>query len=183
MIMSRIGKKPLQIPQGVSVNIEGTVVKVTGPKGILEYIVPKGIKVNVEGEELTVTREQESKFVRSLHGTIQRILANAFLGVTNGWTKTLELIGTGYRARVEGQALILAIGFSHPVKFEASEGISFTVEENRITVSGSDRHLVGQVAANVRAVRPPEPYKGKGIKYIDEYVRRKAGKAAKTAAA
>jgi len=181
--MSRIGKKPLTVPAGVSVNIEGQAVKVTGAKGELEYTLPSSIEIKVEGDILSVSRKQEIKQVRSLHGTIARILENAIKGVSEGWSKTLELVGTGYRARLEGNSLVLAIGFSHPVKIDPPAGIVFTTEENKIIVSGIDRHLVGQVAANVRAVRPPEPYKGKGIKYIDEYVRRKAGKTAKTATA
>lgn len=181
--MSRVGKKSLAIPSGVLVSVEGKTVKVAGPKGELEYVLPNGIEVKIESGELIVSRKQETKFVRSLHGTIQRILSNAVQGVLGNWSKTLELVGTGYRARLEGNSLVLAIGFSHPVKLDPPAGISFTLEENKIAVSGADRHLVGQVAANIRAVRPPEPYKGKGIKYVDEYVRRKAGKAAKTATA
>lgn len=181
--MSKIGKKPLTVAPGVSVNIEGRAVKIIGPKGELEYTLPSNIELKTEGGQLVVSRKQDIKQVRSLHGTIARILENALKGVTEGWGKTLELVGTGYRARLEGASLVLAIGFSHPVKFDPPTGISFAIEENKITISGIDRHLVGQVAANIRAVRPPEPYKGKGIRYTDEYVRRKAGKAAKTATA
>lgn len=179
--MSRVGKKPLIIPQGVTVNIEGQAVKVTGSKGDLEYTLPSSIEVKVEGDILSVIRKQEIKQVRSLHGTLARILENAIKGVSEGWSKTLELVGTGYRARLEGNSLVLAIGFSHPVKIDPPVGIGFVIEENKIIISGIDRHIVGQVAANIRAVRPPEPYKGKGIKYIDEVIRRKAGKAAKAA--
>lgn len=181
--MSRVGKKPLKIVEGVSIRVDGQTAKVCGPKGELEYTIPAGITAKVEGDELLISRDSEIKFVKSLHGTVQRVLDNAIKGTSRGWSKILELVGTGYRARLEGGSLVLAIGFSHPVKFNPPEGITFDVEENNITVSGADRHLVGQVAANVRAVRPPEPYKGKGIKYVGEYVRRKAGKAAKTATA
>lgn len=181
--MSRVGKKPLKVKEGVTVTVDGQTVKVAGPKGELTYELPAGIGAKLEEGELLISRDSEEKFVKSLHGTMQRVLDNAQKGVTDGWSKTLELVGTGYRARLEGPSLILAIGFSHPVKFDPPEGIAFSVEENNITISGIDRQLVGQTAANIRAVRPPEPYKGKGIKYVGEYVRRKAGKAAKTATA
>lgn len=181
--MSRVGKKPLNIPENVVVSVEGLNVKISGPKGELDCSLPAGIEVKVKDGQLLVSRLQDTKFIKSLHGTTQRVLGNALKGVLQSWEKTLELVGTGYRARLEGGALVLAIGFSHPVKFDPPEGISFSVEENKVTVSGRDRHLVGQVAANIRAVRPPEPYKGKGVRYLDEYVRRKSGKAAKAVAA
>lgn len=181
--MSRVGRKPLKIAEGVTISVDGQTVTVRGPKGELEHAIPAGITAKIEGDELLISRDSEVKFVKSLHGTVQRTLDNAIKGTTLGWSKTLELVGTGYRARLEGASLILAIGFSHPVRFDPPEGITFNVEEASITVSGIDRHLVGQTAANVRAVRPPEPYKGKGIKYVGEYIRRKAGKAAKTVTA
>lgn len=181
--MSIVGRKPIGIATGVSVNIESNTVVVSGPKGKLEYVLPTGLTVKQSGDVLNINRSQDTKSIKSLHGTWQRILQNAIIGTTDGWSKELELVGTGYRARMEEGNLILAIGFSHPVKFTRTEGINFLINENKIKIEGIDKHLVGQIAANVRAVRPPEPYKGKGIKYTGEYVRRKAGKAAKTATA
>lgn len=180
--MSKIGKKPVKIPEGVQVTLEGSRVKTQGTKGELSFALPPGIKVEISDGNIAVLRSLETKYVKSLHGTVQRVLENATHGVSEGWSKQLELVGTGYRARLEGQDLVLAIGFSHPVRFSPPEGIVFTMAENNVIVSGVDKHTVGQVAANIRAVRPPEPYKGKGIKYTGEYIRRKAGKAAKAAA-
>lgn len=180
--MSRIGAKAINIPEDTEVSVEGRLVKTSGPKGELEFRLPAEIEVKSEDGKILVGRKRNSKQARSLHGTVNRIIRNNLKGVSEGWSKTLELVGTGYRARLEGSALVLSIGYSHPVKVEAPEGISFSVEENKVTVSGTDKVLVGQVAANIRKVRPPEPYKGKGIKYIDEIVRRKAGKATKAGA-
>lgn len=176
--MSRITLKPIEVPQGVTVTHEGRVVKVSGPKGELSYHLSKGVEIKLEEGKLNLVRKTNSKSTRSLQGTAYRLLENAIKGVTGGWSKTLEMVGTGYRATLDGTTLVLAIGFSHPVKIAAPEGIAFSIEENRITVSGIDKELVGQVSANIRQVREPEPYKGKGIKYIDEKVRRKPGKAA-----
>ncbi|MBI4032939.1 MAG: 50S ribosomal protein L6 [Candidatus Blackburnbacteria bacterium] len=176
--MSKITLKPIEIPQGATVTHEGRMVKVLGPKGELSSHLVKGVEVLISGGKLSLVRKTDSKSARSLQGTTYRLLENAIKGVTEGWTKTLEMVGTGYRASLEGTTLLLAIGFSHPVKVVAPEGISFSIEENKITVSGVDKELVGQIAANIRAVREPEPYKGKGIKYIDEILRRKPGKAA-----
>ncbi len=183
--MSRITLKPIEVPQGVTVTHEGGTVRVSGPKGELSYSLSKGVEIKLEegptrGEagKLNILRGTDSKSARSLQGTTYRLLENAIKGVTGGWSKTLEMVGTGYRATLDGTMLVLAIGFSHPVKIAAPPGIAFSIEENRITVSGIDKELVGQVSANIRAVREPEPYKGKGIKYIDEKVRRKPGKAA-----
>lgn len=176
--MSRITLKPIEIPKDVTVKIEGERAVVSGPKGELVISLPGEIKTQVGDSQVVVTRKGGNKLARSLHGTIYRLLENAIKGVTIGWSKTLEMIGTGYRATLDGTTLVLAIGFSHPVKIAAPEGISFSTEENRITVLGIDKELVGQVSANIRRVRIPEPYKGKGIKYIDEKVRRKPGKAA-----
>ncbi len=180
--MSRIGKKPINNKDGVQVAVNGSVVTVTGAKGELTFAIPVGIKVQVTDEQILVTRENETKLVRSLHGSVQRVISNMIQGVSENWTKKLELIGTGYRARVEGRDLILTIGFSHPVKFTAPEGVTFSMEEAKVVVTGLNRQVVGQLAANIRAVRPPEPYKGKGIKYDYEKIRRKAGKAAKAGA-
>lgn len=182
--MSRITLKPIEIPDGVTITHEGRVVKVSGPKGELSYSLSKGVKIKLEESppaavgKLNLVRKTDSKSARSLQGTTYRLLENAIKGVTEGWSKTLEMIGTGYRATLDGTTLVLAIGFSHPVKIEPPLGIAFSIEENRIIVSGTDKELVGQVSANIRKVREPEPYKGKGIKYIDEKVRRKPGKAA-----
>lgn len=180
--MSRIGKKPVEIKEGVKVTLNGNVVSVVGTRGEQTFPLPVGIKIEIKEGQIEVARENETKFVRSLHGAVARVLANMINGVGAGWTKTLELVGTGYRARVEGKDLILAIGFSHPVRFTPPEGVEFAVEESKIVISGINRQAVGQVAANIRAVRPPEPYKGKGVKYSGEYIRRKAGKAAKAGA-
>jgi large subunit ribosomal protein L6 len=180
--MSRIGKKPVQIKEGVTVTVNDKAVVVSGSKGEINISIPKNITVAQENETLVLARLNEAKQTKSDHGTFSARLQNAVHGVTEGWAKTLELIGTGYRPRLEGEDLVLAIGFSHPVRFSPSEGIKFVVEENKVIINGIDRHMVGQTAANVRAVRPPEVYKGKGIKYSDEKIRRKAGKAAKAGA-
>ncbi len=180
--MSKIGKKPVGIKEGVQVTVNGNKVVVTGARGEMTFPIPVGIKVEVADGEILVKRENETKVVRSLHGAVQRVLDNMVQGVSQGWSKTLELVGTGYRARVEGRDLILAIGFSHPVKFSPPEGVTFEVQESKIIINGLNRQVVGQLAANIRAVRPPEPYKGKGVKYEGEKIRRKAGKAAKAGA-
>ncbi|HKC04800.1 MAG TPA: 50S ribosomal protein L6 [Patescibacteria group bacterium] len=182
--MSKIGKLPILIPAGVTVEVNDRSVKITGPKGIRERNIARGVSVKVEDNNIIVTVGGTSKPMMSLHGTTRALLANDVKGVTEGWKKQLELVGTGFRAEVNGKTLVLTIGYSHPVKIEAPEGISFKVEKMIITVEGIDREIVGQVSADIRGSRPPEPYKGKGIKYIDEVIRRKAGKAAaKTAGA
>lgn len=180
--MSRLGKLPVSIPQGVEVQLTDAVVVVKGAKGSLSRVIPKGVKVKQENGEVTVILKNESKQARSSLGTMRAHLLNMIKGVMEGWTKELEMVGTGYRAEVRGKDLVLNIGYSHPVTVSAPEGITFAVEKSKIVVSGTDREVVGQTAALVREVRKPEPYKGKGIKYIDEVIRRKAGKqAAKTA--
>lgn len=182
--MSKIGKQPVTIPSGVTVTVEGHTVIVTGPKGTLKRHFPAEIGVEVIDGKVIVSPKGSGKFVMSLFGTIRALINNDVAGVSTGWSKKLELVGTGFRAELIGRDLSLTVGFSHPVKIKAPEGITFKVEKTVVTVDGSDRELVGQVSANIRAVKPPEPYKGKGIKYSDEVVRRKAGKAAaaKTAA-
>lgn len=180
--MSRIGKKPVKIREGAQVTVNSNIVTVTGSRGEQTFPLPVGIKVEIKDGEILVTRENETKVVRSLHGAVARVLENMITGVTTGWSKTLELIGTGYRARIEGKDLVLAIGFSHPVRFTPPANLEFAMDEAKIVVTGIDRQVVGQIAANIRAVRPPEPYKGKGVKYSGEFIRRKAGKAAKTGA-
>jgi len=176
--MSKIGKQPVLIPQGAQVEINGRTVKITGPKGVMEMRIPPEVTVEVKEGTVFVTVKSSSKFVTSLHGTIRALINNNVQGVTQGWAKKLEMVGTGFKAEVSGKTISLIVGYSHPVKIDAPEGITFKVEKNIITVDGFNREVVGQVAADIRAVRPPEPYKGKGIKYIDEVIRRKAGKAA-----
>ena len=176
--MSRIGRKPITIPAGVSVQIEAGKVNITGPKGTLSQHIPGEIMVHQEGDQLLVTRPDDSKQNRALHGLTRALLANMVQGVSNGFERKLELVGVGYRAQLQGKKLVINIGFSHPVEVEPPEGIEFEVPAaNRITVKGIDKQLVGITAAHIRAIRKPEPYKGKGIKYEDEVIRRKAGKA------
>lgn len=181
--MSRVGKKPIAIPEGVTVVVGQGEVKIRGAKGELSYNIPQDLAAEVRGQEVIVSRKNDSKTAKSLHGLLARVIKNATFGVTVGWSKTLELVGTGYRARVDGGNLVLSIGFSHPVVISPPEGITLAVSENKVTVSGADKAIIGQVAANIRKVRPPEPYQGKGIRYEGEYVRKKAGKSAKTAVA
>lgn len=180
--MSRFGKLPVTIPQGVTVDVVDSSVKVTGPKGSLSRILPRQVKVAIAENEASVTIKNESKASLSLQGTIKAHINNMIAGVTQGWKKELELVGSGYRAEVRGRDLILNVGYSHPIEFKAPEGINFSVEKTKITVEGIDKDVVGQLSALIRETRKPEPYKGKGVKYINEVVRRKAGKqAAKTA--
>lgn len=176
--MSKIGRQPIKIAQGVTVEADKSNVKVTGPKGTLDLALPAGVSVEVKDGEAFVNVKGTGKFYSSLHGTIRSRINNNVKGVSTGWNRQLELVGTGFRAEVSGKTLTLTVGYSHPVKIEAPEGITFKVEKLIVTVEGYDRVVVGQVAANIRAVRPPEPYKGKGIKYVDEVIRRKPGKAA-----
>jgi large subunit ribosomal protein L6 len=178
--MSKIGKSPIKLTQGVTAEVGEREVKVTGPRGSLVVKIPRKIAVSQKDGELILTTERKSKQGISNWGSTRAHLANAVRGVSEGFSKKLELVGTGFRAEVSGKTLSLLVGFSHPVKFEAPEGITFSVEKLIITVEGADRELVGQIAANIRATKPPEPYKGKGIKYVEEVIRRKAGKAAKT---
>jgi len=178
--MSRMGKRPVPIPGGVTVAVNDKTVRVKGPKGELSVPVLAGTTVTVEGSEVRVDAERKTR--NPAFGTMRAHIANMVTGVTGGFSKTLEIVGTGYRAGLEGRALVLQIGFSHPVRFEPPAGITIAVENpTRIVISGPNKWLVGQVAAEVRGFRPPEPYKGKGIKYEGEHIRRKAGKAAGTA--
>jgi len=178
--MSRIGMKPVEVPSGVDVQIRGSDVKVKGTKGELARTFHERIGFDVDDGAVTVTRPDDSRESRALHGLSRALLHNMVHGVSEGFTKTLEIHGVGYRASLSGERLELQVGFSHPVVVEAPEGITFEVPEpTRVIVSGIDKEQVGQVAADVRKVRPPEPYKGKGIRYVGEYVRRKAGKAGK----
>jgi large subunit ribosomal protein L6 len=178
--MSRIGNNPIQIPSGVDVTIAGDKVTVKGSKGVLEAVVLPQVTVVQDAGQVTVSRKSEDPLSRSLHGLTRSLINNMVIGVTNGWTKNLELVGVGYRAQGGGEVLTLNVGYSHPVSVKAPSGVTFVVADNtKISVSGIDKQLVGQVAANIRAVRPPEVYKGKGVRYSGEYVRRKAGKAGK----
>lgn len=179
-MVSKIGKKQIQLPAGVSLEGGSGKVVVTGPKGTVTVMITDEIDVKVEGGMVSVLTKGKNKESASEYGTARAKIANAVLGVTGGWSRQLELVGTGYRAEVNGNTLVLTIGYSHPVKIEGPAGISFKVEKSIVTIGGVDRELVGQTAAKVRAVRPPEPYQGKGIKYVDEIIRRKPGKAAKT---
>ncbi|MCI0453151.1 MAG: 50S ribosomal protein L6 [Candidatus Latescibacteria bacterium] len=177
--MSRIGKQPVKIPAGVTVAIEKTKLTVKGPKGTLSLPVPAGCLVAQEGAEVVVKRASEEKQVRASHGSTRAHIANMVRGVTEGFSKDLEIVGVGYKAEAKGKSLVLTIGYSHLVDFKIPEGITVeTPEPTKIKVSGVDRQRVGQVAAEIRAVRGPEPYKGKGIKYVDEHIERKAGKSA-----
>ncbi|MDR1790319.1 MAG: 50S ribosomal protein L6 [Propionibacteriaceae bacterium] len=179
--MSRIGRLPITIPAGVDVKLDGQYVEVKGPKGTLSLTVTEPIKVAQEEGQLVVTRPDDERLSRSLHGLSRTLINNMIVGVTDGYKKVLEIVGVGYRAVSKGPKQIeFALGFSHPVIVDAPEGITFEVETNtRFTVSGIDKQQVGQVAANIRKIRPPEPYKGKGVRYQGEHVRRKAGKAGK----
>jgi large subunit ribosomal protein L6 len=182
--MSRIGKQPIAIPDGVTVDVSGTTVSVTGPGGALTQSVDGDMRIAVEDGEIRVERPSDERRHRSLHGLTRSLIANMVEGVTKGFQKTLEIQGVGYRAALKGQDLELQLGFSHPVPFAAPDGIEFEVPAaNRIVVKGIDKQLVGETTARIRRIRKPEPYKGKGIRYEGEYVRKKAGKAAKGAVA
>ena len=178
--MSRIGKLPIPLPAGVTVAVDGQNVSVKGPKGELALTVSEPIKITLEDNTVIVSRPDDEAKSKSLHGLTRTLIANNVHGVSTGFTKTLEIVGTGYRAASKGSNLELALGFSHPVVVEPPQGITLTVEGNtKIIVSGVDKQAVGEVAANIRKIRKPEPYKGKGVRYEGERVRRKAGKAGK----
>ncbi len=179
--MSRIGRKSIPVPAGVDVTITGQTVTVKGPKGELSHVVSEPITIDRgEGGELQVNRPNDERRAKELHGLSRTLVANMIVGVTEGYRKVLEINGTGYRVTAKGKDLEFALGFSHPVNVSPPEGITFSVERpTQFTVSGIDKQLVGEVAANIRKIRPPEPYKGKGVKYQGEVIRRKAGKAGK----
>ena len=175
--MSRIGKMPVVIPSGVKVSLDGAEVKVQGPKGSLNQIMPERITVAVEAEQIVVTRPTDAKEDRALHGLVRSLINNMVIGVTQGFTRELEINGVGYRAEISGKKLTMALGYSHPVVYELPEGIEVEVEkQTKLIVKGIDKQLVGSAAAKIRSFRKPEPYKGKGIKYADEHIVRKAGK-------
>lgn len=181
--MSRIGNAIITVPTGVELVIDGDQIRVKGSKGELSMVTQPEVKVEMADNVLTVKRKKDDRNSRALHGLTRALINNMVVGVTTGWTKNLEMVGVGYRAQGGGDQVTLNVGYSHPVVYKAPEGITIVVAENtKISVSGIDRAIVGQVAANIRKVRPPEVYKGKGIRYVGEYVRRKAGKAGKGAA-
>lgn len=178
--MSRIGRMPIDIPGGVEVKIDGQAVSVKGPKGELALTVASPIEVAIEDNQVVVTRPDDERASRSLHGLTRTLIQNQIIGVTQGYSKGLEVVGTGYRVQAKGAGVEFALGYSHPITVEPPAGITFTVEgNNKLTVSGIDKQAVGEVAANIRKLRKPEPYKGKGVRYAGEVVRRKAGKAGK----
>lgn len=182
--MSKVGKVPIALKDGVNVSVQGSVAEVSGPKGNASVNVPNGINVEIkEGQVVVTAADPNDKKIRAFFGMFRANLANAVTGVDQGFEKKLEMTGVGYRAVMQGAELVLSVGYSHPVKFTAKDGIKLSVADNVISVAGIDKALVGELAAEIRAVRPPEPYKGKGIRYQGEYVRRKAGKAAKAAGA
>ena len=178
--MSRIGKSPIPIPDKVSVSLDGLAVTVKGPKGELKRTLPDGVSVNQVENTIVVAPTSEKRLSRERHGLCRTLVANMIEGVSNGYSKKLEIVGVGSRAQVKGKTLVVSAGYSHPVEVQAPEGITFAVENNtNVTVSGTNKELVGNEAAKIRAIRPPEPYKGKGIKYAGERILRKAGKSGK----
>ena len=177
--MSRIGKLPITIPAGVTITVDSNVVTVKGPKGELTVPHLSDVTVTIEADQIIVTRKDDERIAKAQHGLQRALLNNAVIGVTNGYEKKLEVNGVGFRVSGGGKEIEMLLGFSHPVKYKAKDGINLTVEKMSITVSGIDKQAVGQTAAEIRALKKPEPYKGKGIKYSDEVVRRKAGKAGK----
>jgi large subunit ribosomal protein L6 len=178
--MSRIGRKPLPVPKGVTLAQKAGAFSVKGPKGELSKHLPDGITIKTEGDKILVTRADDSRENRAKHGLVRAHLANMVKGVTDGWTRELEINGVGYRAEVAGDTMTMALGYSHPVVFKLPKGVSAKVDKNRLTLTSADRDLVGQTAAKVRELRPPEPYKGKGVKYVEEVIKKKVGKAGAT---
>lgn len=174
--MSRVGKLPVEIPSGVTITVDGSTIKAVGPKGTLETAKLPEVDVAVEDSNVIVTRKSDEKLSRSQHGLMRSLINNMVIGVTNGFEKKLEASGVGFKIALQGNKLVLNLGFSHPIEYIAPEGITLAVDKMNITVSGADKQQVGQVAADIRAFKKPEPYKGKGIKYSDEYIIRKAGK-------
>lgn len=177
--MSRIGKLPVQIPSGVTITVDSGNIQVSGPKGSLSQFILPEVTVTVEGDQIIVTRNNDEKLARSQHGLMRALINNMVQGVVSGFEKKLELNGVGFRVNGGGNAIEMALGFSHPVKYQSRDGINLAVEKNIITVSGISKQQVGQVAAEIRSLKKPEPYKGKGLKYVDEQIIRKAGKTGK----
>jgi large subunit ribosomal protein L6 len=180
-LMSRIGKKPVELPSGVDVKLSGQNITVKGPKGELRWTHPEGVGISVESGQAVVTRKNDAKPVRAFHGLTRALLQNMVTGVSEGYTRVLELVGIGYRAQAQGDKLVLTVGYSHPVEFKLPEGIKAEVDKKQttITLSGIDRQKLGQAAADIKAIRPPDSYKGKGVRYSGERLKLKAGKAAK----
>ena len=178
--MSRIGRKVLPVPKGVTLAQKDGSVSVKGPKGELTKAVPTGVSIKAEADKITVLRVDDERQNRSRHGLMRAHLANMVKGVTEGWTRELEINGVGYRAEVAGDTINMALGYSHPVVFKLPKGVTAKVEKNRVTLTSADRDLVGQIAAKLRELRPPEPYKGKGVKYVEEVIKKKVGKAGAT---
>ncbi len=176
--MSRTGRKPIPIPKGVEVKVEDNLVAVKGPKGALEVSLNQGISAQVADGDFSLDRADDEQQSRAYHGLARALMANAITGVSDGWSKALDIIGIGYRAEKQGNAVVFNLGYSHPINFEIPQGIDIEVDgkANRVTVNGIDRQRVGQIAAEIRGLRPPEPYKGKGVRYADERIRTKAGK-------
>jgi large subunit ribosomal protein L6 len=174
--MSRIGKLPIQVPAGVTITVDAEQISVTGPKGTLSQFTLPHVDVTVNDGVVTVTRKSDEKIAKAQHGLMRALINNLVIGVTKGFEKKLEVNGVGFRVNGGGQAITMSLGFSHPIEYKAMDGVSLAVEKNLITVSGIDKQKVGQVAAEIRAFKKPEPYKGKGIKYVDEVILRKAGK-------
>ena len=175
--MSRIGNKVIAVPSGVELKLADSTLSVKGPKGELTEALPPEIEVTIENDQIKFSRNEENADIRALHGLARSLVSNMVTGVTTGWAKELEIQGVGYRAEAKGKVLNLLLGFSHPVNMDVPEGLSVSVENNtKVKIEGIDKQQVGQFAANVRSLRPPEPYKGKGVRYSDEYVRRKVGK-------
>jgi large subunit ribosomal protein L6 len=174
--MSRIGKLPVKIPSGVTITVDSGVISVTGPKGTLSRVKLPEVDVKIEGDTLTVNRKSEEKLAKSQHGLMRSLINNMVVGVTEGFSKKLEVNGVGFKVALAGNDLNMSLGFSHPVKYHIPDGVSAQVEQNNITISGIDKQQVGQVAAEIRSLKKPEPYKGKGIRYSDEFIIRKSGK-------
>ncbi|MCC7242584.1 MAG: 50S ribosomal protein L6 [Acidobacteria bacterium] len=175
--MSRIGKKPIAIPKGVTVKVDGAAVEVKGPKGQLRQALPPGVTVAVEGTELLTRKAADERELDKFHGLARSLVNNAVLGVTDGWKRELDIVGVGYRAEVKGKQVVLALGYSHPVVFDVPAGVDIAIEkQTHLTVTGVDRQLVGQVAANLRRLRKPDPYQQKGVRYTGEVLKKKAGK-------
>lgn len=177
--MSRIGNKIINIPEGVEIKIETGRIFIKGPKGELSKVIPEGIEIKEVDKQLIIKRESNDKNVRSLHGLIRALIVDDIIGVKDGYTKKLELVGVGFKAEKKGEGLVFSLGFSHPIEVPAVSGINLRVDKNIVIVEGIDKQLVGEFAAKIKALKPPEPYKGKGIRYVGEYIRRKPGKAGK----
>lgn len=179
--MSRVGKAPIDIPDGVDVNIQKSLITVKGPKGQLQWSYPDGISVTVKDKTIVVEKQHETKKLRALHGTSRNIIANMVTGTSAGYKREITIIGVGYRAQVQGQKITFTLGYSHPITFNLPEGVTAQIDkkQTQLTIEGIDKQLIGQVAANIRSLRPPNVYKGKGVRYADEFVRMKVGKAGK----